>query len=70
MSAQKNTQTTPDGGEQQNVQQQPNQGTAQTGTQGQNDGTDAAKESKGASLTPDQKHQNYLETLEKLHSEP
>lgn len=35
-----------------------------------NDKTDIVKATQGDALTPDQKHQNYLDLIEKLHNEP
>ena len=41
-----------------------------TKTPEQKDTDDVVKDAKGASLTPDQKHQAYLDDLERIHNEP
>jgi len=41
-----------------------------TSKQEKNDKSDLVKQTQKESLSPEQKHQNYLDDIERLHNEP
>jgi hypothetical protein len=45
-------------------------GTSTSKSGGTDDKSEAVKTAKGDALTPDQKHKNYLDDIERLHNEP
>jgi hypothetical protein len=44
--------------------------TSSTKPEPSKDKTDAVKAAQADALTPDQKHKNYLDDIERLHNEP